>query len=146
MSYDNNCVFCKIIQGQIPSAKIYEDDKVLAFLDIAPLNFGHTVVIPKGHFAGLTVIPTEYLNALMAAIQKIAPAVMRATGAEGFNLVLNNGSVAGQVVAHAHFHIIPRLVNDAVVMPTSTKQYGDGEMAEMAAAIQKKLAERETAE
>lgn len=142
MKSDPNCVFCKIVAGVIPSAKVYEDDQVLAFLDIAPFNFGHTVVIPKEHFQSYTVISPEYLSAMFAAAQKIAPAIMRVTGAEGFNLLLNNGTVAGQVVQHAHLHIIPRSIDDGFALPAAEKQYAGDAMAEMAAAIQSKIVAR----
>lgn len=142
MEFDEHCVFCKIIAGEIPSAKVYEDDKVLAFLDIAPFNFGHTLVIPKAHCHGISDLPDDYRDAIFAAAAKIAPAVMRATGALGFNLLMNNGQVAGQEVPHAHLHIIPRFVDDKVLLGASQKQYQGGELAEMQAKIQEKIAAR----
>ena len=139
---ESNCVFCKILAGEIPCCKVYEDDKVLAFLDIAPFNFGHTVIIPKEHFAAMTVTPDEYLSAMICAASKIAPAVMRATKAGGFNLLNNNGSVAGQTVQHVHFHIIPRFVDDGVVMSAQPRAYGDGEMAALAQEISGKISQK----
>lgn len=140
---DEHCVFCKILAGDVPAAKVYEDDKALAFLDIAPFNFGHTLVIPKAHCHGLSDMPGEYRDALFAAATKIAPAVLRVTGATGFNLLLNNGSVAGQEVPHAHLHIIPRFVDDKVLLGASQKKYEGDELDEMKEKIQAKIAARE---
>ena len=109
-----DCIFCKIITGEIPAKKIYEDENVLSFLDISPVNFGHALVIPKKHYADLLSADETTLSFLMLAVKKIAPVLIRAVGASGFNLNLNNGSVAGQVVDHLHFHIIPRFVDDGL--------------------------------
>lgn len=109
-----DCIFCKIIAGEIPSKKIYEDENVLSFLDISPVNFGHTLVIPKKHYTDLLSADEATLSFLMLAVKKIAPILIRAVDASGFNLNLNNGSVAGQVVDHLHFHIIPRFVDDGL--------------------------------
>lgn len=107
-----DCIFCKIVKGEIPATKIYEDKHLLAFLDIMPINPGHVLVIPKTHFESFTETPDEILKELISVAKKIAPAVMTATGAPAFNLTLNNGKESGQVVPHVHFHIIPRLPND----------------------------------
>ena len=140
MSLVDDCVFCKIIKGEIPSAKVYEDDLVLVFLDIAPFNIGHSVVVPKEHHHSVTTLPAEYLARMMSVAARVAPAIMRVTGAEGFNLFLNNGSVAGQVVPHAHLHILPRLVNDGVLVQAAAKAYeGPAAMQAMAAAISAKV-------
>ncbi|EEA23801.1 Adenosine 5'-monophosphoramidase [Talaromyces marneffei ATCC 18224] len=98
------CIFCKIIKGDIPSFKIFESDKVFAFLDIQPLSRGHALVIPKFHGAKLTDIPDEYLTELLPVAKKIAVA----TGAEDFNVLQNNGRAAHQLVDHVHFHVIPK--------------------------------------
>ncbi|MBQ4479347.1 MAG: HIT family protein [Victivallales bacterium] len=137
---EKNCVFCKIIAGEIPATKVYEDDKVLAFLDIAPFNYGHTLVIPKIHCHCFTEIPPDTLAAMMAAAQKLAVAVMRATGAPAYNLLMNNGQVAGQEVPHAHLHIIPRLVDDTVSFSAPQKRYDGEALTELAAKIQERLA------
>ncbi|EED17456.1 HIT domain protein [Talaromyces stipitatus ATCC 10500] len=98
------CIFCKIIKGDIPSFKLFESDKVFAFLDIQPLSRGHALVIPKFHGAKLTDIPDEYLTELLPVAKKIA----QATGAEDFNVLQNNGRAAHQLVDHVHFHVIPK--------------------------------------
>jgi len=111
---DENCIFCKIIKGDIPAAKVYEDEKTLAFLDIAPVNKGHTLVIPKKHSKNLLEDDMDDLDICMKTIKKVAKAVMGATGADGFNLGANTNSAAGQVVFHTHFHIIPRFEDDGL--------------------------------
>ena len=109
----SDCVFCKIVNGEIPSTKLFEDEKVLSFLDIMPASKGHALVIPKKHYATLLDMPHEELRGVMEAVQKIAAAVMSSVeGAEGFNIIQSNKEVAGQVIPHVHFHIIPRSKED----------------------------------
>ena len=134
-----SCIFCQIVAGEIPSYKVYEDDRVLAFLDIAPVNHGHVLVIPKQHYADLLELPEETLCLLAKAVKKIAPAVLTATGAKGFNLGLNNGEVAGQVVKHFHWHIMPRFPDDGHELWSGGK-YEAGEADEMAEKIKNNLA------
>lgn len=138
----DHCVFCKILAGEIPSAKVYEDDKVMAFLDIAPFNLGHALVVPKTHCHGLSDMPDDYRDALFAAAARLAPVVLRVTGATGFNLLLNNGQTAGQEVPHAHLHIIPRFADDKVLLSAPQKAYQGNEMAEMQEKIRQKLSQR----
>ncbi|MCQ2444308.1 MAG: HIT family protein [Mailhella sp.] len=110
----DSCIFCRIASGDIPCSKVYEDENVLAFLDLGPARPGHTLVIPKEHCSGLLDFPAEKGSALLAAIQKVAAAVVMTTGAEGFNLIQNNGAAAGQSVFHLHWHIIPRVEGDGI--------------------------------
>ncbi|KAE8373795.1 HIT-like domain-containing protein [Aspergillus bertholletiae] len=98
------CIFCKIIKGDIPSFKLFESDKVFAFLDIQPLSRGHALVIPKFHGEKLTDIPDEYLNEILPVAKKLA----QAADAKDFNVLQNNGTIAHQVVPHVHFHMIPK--------------------------------------
>ncbi len=107
-----DCLFCNIAAREIPGEIVYEDDRTLAFLDIRPINPGHTLIIPKRHAENFAVTPPEDIAAVMAAAQKLAPAILRATGAEAFNFSTNNGRAAGQVVFHTHFHLMPRLPKD----------------------------------
>lgn len=109
---DENCLFCKIIQKQISSEVVYEDDHFFAFLDNNPINPGHTLVVPKMHVESLFELEGEYLEKYMAVIQKIAYAQKVGLGAEGVNIHQNNGAVAGQSVFHIHFHVIPRFEGD----------------------------------
>ncbi|PYH91521.1 HIT domain protein [Aspergillus ellipticus CBS 707.79] len=104
MSSSAACIFCKIIKGDIPSFKLFESDKVFAFLDIQPLSRGHALVIPKFHGAKLTDIPDEDLHEILPVAKKIA----QISGAEDFNILQNNGRIAHQVVDHVHFHMIPK--------------------------------------
>jgi histidine triad (HIT) family protein len=109
-----DCVFCKIISGEIPSSKVYEDAEVVGFLDITPVNKGHTLIIPKKHSPNMLQDSAEDLHACINAIQKVALAIIRATGAEGINLMNNTNKAAGQAVFHTHFHLIPRFPGDGL--------------------------------
>lgn len=104
----NDCIFCKIAAGEIPSFKVYEDGDVLAYLDINPFTKGHTLVIPKAHSSGLVDTDNERLATVMAAVRKVASHLKTALPCDGFNILQNNGAAAGQTVNHLHFHIIPR--------------------------------------
>jgi histidine triad (HIT) family protein len=101
-------IFSKIIKGEIPSHKVYEDDKVFAFLDIGPLSTGHTLVIPKEAVATLDQLSDDSAAAIGRVLPRLCRAVMKATGAKDFNILQNNGAAAHQVVMHVHFHIIPK--------------------------------------
>ncbi|HGN4150985.1 TPA: HIT family protein [Streptococcus pyogenes] len=104
----DNCIFCSIIQGDIPSSKVYEDEQVLAFLDISQTTKGHTLVIPKQHVRNLLEMTAETASHLFARIPKIARAIQSATGATAMNIINNNEALAGQTVFHAHVHLVPR--------------------------------------
>eukprot|EP01125_Pyxidicula_operculata_P005955 TRINITY_DN2079_c0_g1_i1.p1 TRINITY_DN2079_c0_g1~~TRINITY_DN2079_c0_g1_i1.p1 ORF type:complete len:149 (-),score=16.08 TRINITY_DN2079_c0_g1_i1:31-477(-) len=104
MSTDPNCIFCKIIKGQIPCKKIYETEKSLAFMDINPLSDGHCLVIPKYHCEKLHELPPEEMIDVGPTLVKIAKAI----GASDYNLLQNNGAKAHQLVKHVHFHLIPK--------------------------------------
>ena len=101
-------IFSKIIRGEIPCHRVYEDEAILAFLDVSPLAPGHTLVIPKAAAATLDQLSDESAAAIGRALPKISRAVMKATGATAFNVLQNNGAAAHQAVLHVHFHIIPR--------------------------------------
>lgn len=109
-----NCIFCKILKGEIPSYKIYEDDKVYAFLDIANDCYGHTVVIPKKHFTNVLDCDGEHFQAVMAAVQKISRHYVNDCGFTGVNVLNASGKSAQQSVFHLHMHIIPRKENDGL--------------------------------
>jgi histidine triad (HIT) family protein len=110
----SECLFCKIVAGEIPCYRVYEDNHVLAFLDIGPLSRGHTLIIPKTHAVTLDQLEDEVAAACGAAARKVGAAVARATGCAGWNLLQNNGALAGQVVMHVHFHVIPRTEGDGL--------------------------------
>jgi len=136
----SNCVFCKIVAGEIPCDKVYEDDLVLCFLDIAPLTLGHALVIPKEHHTSATTLTDEVAARMFQVAPKIGQALVRATDGGGFNLLLSNGACAGQVVPHAHLHVIPRSNDDGVILPTRTAAYESPEQkAEILAATVARL-------
>ena len=130
-----NCIFCKILRGDIPSARVYEDAQVVAFLDIRPVAPGHTLVVPRAHCEGLLDASGDVLASLASAVPRVARAVLAATGAEGFSLVQLNGACAGQEVMHLHVHVIPRKPGDGVSFAWRQGQYAEGEMAALAARI-----------
>ena len=114
MVESKDCIFCKIIKGEVHSLKIYEDEKVLAFLDISPINAGHTLIIPKEHFDAFSDLPDKIASNLMVEVKNLAPKIIKAVGAEAFNVGINNGKIAGQIIPHAHVHIIPRFSKDGL--------------------------------
>ena len=118
---DPNCIFCKIASGQIPCFKVYEDDVILAFLDVGPVVNGHTLVIPKAHHPTIMEIPPDVLGAVNQRIPKIARAVLAATGARACHVLVNNGTQAMQSVAHLHYHILPRKAGDDLHIPWNAK-------------------------
>lgn len=107
-----DCLFCKLAAGQIPSTKIYEDDRVLAFMDINPINEGHMLVIPRYHADGLLDIGEEDLQRVVLVVQGLARIVRRELKPDGLNIIQSNGQAAGQVIPHFHMHVIPRLKED----------------------------------
>jgi len=104
----SDCLFCKIIDGEIPCHKVYEDDQILAFLDIQPLTRGHTLVIPKEHATSMDKLSSDSAAALGKALPIVSSAVLKSTESIAYNLVQNNGPEAGMSIAHVHVHIIPR--------------------------------------
>ena len=118
----------------MPCVKVYEDAEVMAFLDIHPVNFGHTLIVPKAHYVNIADTPDDLLGKLMAVVKKITPAILKATGTNSFNLGVNNGSPAGQVIFHTHFHVMPRYEGDGYKM-WGAKAYGPGEMEKLGEAV-----------
>lgn len=123
----NDCLFCKIIKGEIPSRKVYEDKNVYAFLDISPVNEGHTLVMPQKHYETILDAPSEVLCNLITVIRKIVPSILQAVKSESFNLQVNSGKTAGQIIPHLHFHIIPRFPDDGHHL-FQQKNYQEGEI------------------
>lgn len=109
------CIFCDIIDGKIPSKKVYEDDEVLAILDISQVTYGHTIVMPKKHVKNILEADEETVSACMKAVHRLAKQIVSNTGAKGCNILNNCNEVAGQTVDHLHFHIIPRYSEDDAV-------------------------------
>ena len=135
----DDCIFCKMAEGEIPVTKIYEDEAILAFLDIGPVSDGHTLVIPKQHFENLHDCPGELLGQVGACLGKIAKAVLAAMNSEGYNVLCNNGAAAGQLIKHLHFHIIPRKNGDGVFDRWPVYKYQEGRIEAIAAEIRKNL-------
>ena len=108
MKFDANCIFCKIVAGQVPCTKLYEDEDVLAFLDINPVTYGHTLVISKEHYSTFLSTPKAIMNKVMNVAQRIGQVQIEQLGAKGVNILINSYEAAGQVVPHFHVHVIPR--------------------------------------
>lgn len=114
-----SCIFCKILNGDIPSNKVFENDNFIAILDAFPANEGHTLVIPKKHFENIFEIDEETLKEGYAIAKRIASSIKKSLNIENINILQNNGVLAGQTVNHFHIHVIPRLENDTVVMKST---------------------------
>lgn len=131
---NENCIFCKIINGAIPSSTIYEDENFKVILDISPASKGHALILPKEHYANIYELPEELAAKAMVLAKKLATHMTEKLGCDGFNLVQNNGEVAGQTVFHFHLHLIPRYENgdNKDVLTWNQLEYADGEVAKMA--------------
>jgi len=136
---DDNCIFCKILNGEIPSIKLFEDDKTFAFMDINPANPGHALVIPKYHASNLLEIPAEWLMATTATAQKVAKAVQETLAPDGINLLQANGRGAAQSVLHFHIHVLPRRNEDGLEMNWGLIPGDMAEISSLAEKIQKAL-------
>ena len=133
------CVFCKMVAGQIPIAKIYEDEFVISFLDISPISDGHTLVAPKQHFETLHDCPAQLLANVGSQLGKIAKAVVSGVNSNGYNILCNNGRAAGQLVKHLHFHIIPRSSGDGIFGHWPSYKCPEAKMEMIAGAIRENL-------
>ncbi|MGD2116539.1 MAG: HIT family protein [Acidobacteriota bacterium] len=136
---DERTIFDKILDGEIPCHRVYEDDHVLAFLDIGPLSDGHTLVIPKERAAHLHELSDDAAAALGRVLPRIARAVVRATGADAYNVLQNNGASAHQAVMHVHFHVIPKLGGRGLSIGWNPGSLSDGKAAELVAGIRGEL-------
>lgn len=137
---NDSCIFCKIVKGDIPSTRVYEDDDVLAFMDIGPIVKGHTLVIPKTHYDPITQAPDDVLAKVIAVVKKIADAQMKGLKADGINIHQSNGATAGQQVPHLHFHVIPRFADDGHRWNWAAKAYENpAEMQKLATLIKSGL-------
>ncbi len=143
MTRATDCIFCKIVAVEIPATVVFESHSILAFLDVGPLADGHLLVIPRDHYAKLSELPASLSGQIGSVIPKLGRVMLEVTGAEGFNLLVNQGQVAGQVVPHVHFHLIPRGANDRLGYRWNTGTYPPGRAEEIAAAYQMVLAKEE---
>ena len=121
------CLFCKIVKGELPSSKIYEDEDTLAFLDLFPVNKGHSLVIPKEHYETIFDVPSDILSKVSPVMKNVADAVKKGVNADGISIAQSNGKDAGQVIPHIHFHIMPRFKDDGLKLWPQGK-YEEGEM------------------
>ncbi len=134
-----SCVFCKIVAGQIPSSRVYEDEHCVAFLDIGPLAPGHLLVVPRQHAERLWDLDEATAAAIGARLAILTKAVVQATGAEGCNVLQNNGSAAQQEVAHAHYHVIPRRSGDGLGFRWRAGSYEPGQMETVQQEIRRQM-------
>ena len=129
----DDCIFCKIAAGEIPSGTIYEDDDFRVIFDRGPAAKGHALILPKDHYANLFEIPEDVLGRAAAVAKKIGEKLYKGLGADGLNLVQNNGESAGQTVFHFHMHLIPRYKNDDAKMGWKVHDITDEEIADLVA-------------
>jgi len=141
MSDSQDTIFDKILDGELPCHKVYEDELVLAFLDMGPLSRGHTLVIPKERRAFLHELSDDSAAAIGRVLPRLSRAVKKATGATAYNVLQNNGSVAHQAVMHVHFHIIPKTVDGGLGVGWPARRLEEAEAEEMVAGIQAALAD-----
>jgi len=134
-----DCVFCKIVAGELPAAKLIETDKALSFLDTNPINPGHALIVPKRHVCSMLDLQQDELHATMFLVKRVAAAVIEATGSPAFNVLQSNGPEAGQVIDHCHFHVIPRRADDGVSLEGRHMSYKPGEIEALQQAIQTRL-------
>jgi len=136
---DESCIFCRIAQKQVPASFVYEDEKAIAFLDIKPLNEGHTLVIPKSHYESIFEIPVDLISQLHGVTKRIALAVKKATNADGISISQQNGKAAGQEIFHLHVHIIPRYEGQKLPSFSEVSQADQEKLSQTAAKIRKHL-------
>jgi len=142
--YKKDCIFCKFAKHEIETAIVFENEYVLAFIDINPAGtlIGHTLVIPKKHFQTLDEVEEEYLKEMILVVKNLVPIIKNISGAEGINVIQNNGKAAGQAVMHAHFHIIPRKVGDGIRIDENRRNIRPMEQLDTAKAIKEALQKR----
>lgn len=127
---DTNCIFCKIANGEIPSKTLYEDEAFRVILDLGPASKGHALILPKNHYANLYELPEEDAGAVMKLAKRMAAQMTERLGCEGFNLVQNNGELAGQTVFHFHMHLIPRYREDGQKIGWKPQEVSQEELEE----------------
>ena len=135
----DSCIFCKIVDGQIPSTTIFEDENVKVILDIAPAAKGHAILLVKQHVANVFELDSEIAGKVFSVVPKVASALKEELGCYGMNILQNNGAVAGQTVFHLHIHFIPRWKNDTIQIKWIPSSYADGEAEEFAKAVRERI-------
>jgi len=129
-----DCIFCKIVKGELPATKLYEDSEAMALLDINPVNLGHSLVIPKKHFKNILETPEDIMAHMMKIVKKVSHG-LEALKPDGININMNNKEAAGQVIFHSHIHVIPRYEKDGFELWHGKSNYKNGEMEEVAKKI-----------
>lgn len=137
------CLFCEIVNENVPADKVYENEYVCAFLDINPVNKGHVLLVPKEHYRNLHELPDSLVEKLAVKTKALASAIRQTVSADGINIGMNNGEAAGQVIFHAHIHIMPRFENDGHEHWSSNYTYQEGEAKETAQELSKELSQIE---
>lgn len=135
------CIFCKIAGGEIPANKVYEDQDIVAFLDVNPASKGHTLVVTKEHFQDFARVPKNLLSHAFLVAQLVSQACLKELGADGVNILTNVGQAAGQSVFHFHVHVIPRYANDAIGLPFVPRALPSDQLPLLASSIKKGLEE-----
>ena len=128
---DNNCIFCKLANGDIPTNSIYEDEDFNVILDASPATKGHALILPKNHFANLLEAEDDVLAKALPLAKKIANNMKAKLGCDGVNIIQNNGEAAGQTVHHLHVHVIPRFAGDGAIKEWEHQSFSDAETAEV---------------
>ena len=128
MNSEKDCIFCKIIKGDIPCYKIYEDDETVAFLDINPATKGHSLVIPKSHSDNMNMASEEMIESVYKTVKNVSDLIIRKLKPDGYNVLQNNGAAAGQVIYHLHVHIVPRYIDDGIRLPLPMEKVTEGSL------------------
>lgn len=135
-----DCIFCQIVRGDVPCTRVYETEDILAFLDIAPVAKGHTLIIPKKHVVNILDLPEEIAPGFQKALQKVGAGLIKGLEADGFNLGMNNFEAAGQLVMHAHYHLIPRFAGDGLKLWPQKSYDNNSEMQQIAEKVRSGMA------
>ena len=139
MTFDESCIFCKIVRKQAPASIIYEDETVMAFLDIRPLNEGHTLVIPKKHYVNVFDIPEDQLSKVHKVAKQVSIAIKKATNADGISIIQQNGKAAGQDIFHIHVHVVPRFEGQKLPSFSNLQEVERAKLDDMAKKIKQQL-------
>ncbi len=139
MAFDRSCIFCKIVGKQAPASIIYEDESVMAFLDIRPLNLGHALVIPKAHYFDIFDIPANELTNVHNVVKMVSCPIKKATGSDGISIIQQNGRAAGQDIFHLHVHVVPRFEGQKMPRFSDLKEVERNKLDDMAQKIRKLL-------
>lgn len=139
MTFDESCIFCKIVRKQAPASIVYEDEVVMVFLDLRPLNIGHTLVIPKAHYVDIFDIPEKELSQVHKVAKQVSFAIKKATNADGISIIQQSGKAAGQDIFHLHVHVVPRFEGQKLPPFSELKEIERAKLDEMSKKIRKYL-------